>query len=270
MTPVDLPLQGVQIWYTRPLGVEGDLVRRCTTLGAEVWRAPVLAIVPLAEGDPALAAARRTLDDLEQYQHIVFISGNAVLHGMALLQSCWPSRVRCYAIGAATARLLAQRGVEALQPPGTQMNTEGLLQVAELRQLSGERVLIVRGVGGRELLARALEDRGARVDYLETYRRTKSVTLNVGLKSRIAENSFNFITASSGETVENIINLVDDRLRDRLLQIALVVPGERVAAVARRLGFNHIVSSANAGDQAMVDAILEATSTRAGAVNNTK
>ena len=49
-----------------------------------------------------------------------------------------------------------------------------LLQVRQLREAIARpagRVLILRGEGGRELLAERLREQGASVDYLEVYRR---------------------------------------------------------------------------------------------------
>ena len=139
------------------------------------------------------------------------------------------------------------------------MNSEALLALPELQRLSGQRVLIVRGVGGRGWLRKVLTERGASVDYLEVYRRERSGTLPEQVIADIDSGGFDYITASSGETVENIVSLVDSDSHPQLLEVPVVVPGERVAAIARRCGFTRIIQATNAGDDAMIGAIVTAS-----------
>ncbi len=96
-----------------------------------------------------------------------------------------------------------------------------LVQLPALQVLNGQRVLIVRGVGGRGWLAQVLTARGASVDYLEAYRREKSDTLLTEVNSHIDTGTIDFITASSGETVENIVKLVDHSLHPQLLGVTM-------------------------------------------------
>lgn len=247
------------LWLTRPDASATDMPRRLESMGARVLCAPALEICALPQDHPSMLAAQEKLGRLRQYRHIIFISGNAVRHGMALMQQHWPQHSRCYAVGTTTARLLLQYGIEALQPASTQMNSEGLVALPELQSVAGDKVLIVRGVGGREWLAQALEARGAEVDYLETYQRLKSGTLPKEVGRGVAAGAINYILAASGETVTIIVELVDASLRRALMDIAIVVPGQRVADIARRAGFKRVIMAANAGDDAMIGAILGAT-----------
>jgi len=258
LTPAEGPLAGRCIWYTRPQDVDGELPRRCRALGATVWWAPALAIAPLPATHPALIAARTTLQ--QQFEHVVFISTNAVRYGLPLLRARWPdwpAGSACYAIGAATARQLSEHGIAARQPLGGAADSEALLQLPPLQHVAGQGVLIVRGLGGRQALAQALSARGARVACIEAYERRAVPEHRIEANRRLAAKTFDFITASSGETVENIVNLIDDSVRRQLLAAAIVVPGERVGARARELGFTRVVLALNAGDEAMTEAILE-------------
>jgi uroporphyrinogen-III synthase len=255
-------LRNTTVWITRPVGVASELAARLENLGATVIAAPALQILPLPAGHSALHTAAVLLQNLHQYQHIIFISGNAVQHGLALLrQYCpqWPPQLRCYAIGKTTARLLADQGIEALQPEGSQMDSEALLRRPELQKLAGEKVLIVRGIGGREWLAQAIIARGAQVDYLEAYQRTKSGTLGEKVVQQIASGDIDFILAASGETLASVVALVGSTRRQALMKTAVVVPGTRVEALARQLGFKQVIIAANAGDDAMVEAVIGAT-----------
>ena len=256
---IEASVDNKMLWLTRPDATATDMPRRLEVMGARVLCAPALEIGALPQNHPAMLAAQEKLGQLQQYRHIIFISGNAVHHGMALMQHHWPQQCRCYAVGNTTARLLLQYGIEALQPAPAQMNSEGLVALPELQSVLGDKVLIVRGIGGREWLAQALVARGAEVDYLETYQRLKSGTLPEEVGRRIAAGAIDFILAASGETVTIIVELVDASLRRALMDIAIVVPGQRVADIARRAGFKRVIMAANAGDDAMIGAILGAT-----------
>ena len=254
-------LSNVTFWLTRPGGAHGELAQRLEQLGARVLSVPALEIRALPADHPAMRSAVARLQHLQQYRHIIFISGNAVVHGMALVERYrrqWPPNSRCYAMGKTTARMLAGHGIQARQPLGPEMNSEALMALPELQSLAGDKVLIVRGVGGREWLCQALAARGAEVDYLETYQRLKSDTLPSELSRQIGAGAIDFLLAASGETVTIIVELVAAGLQGALMDIAIVVPGQRVADIARQAGFKWVIMAANAGDDAMIEAILGA------------
>ena len=256
------PLGGKCIWLTRPVGTPSALPQRLEQLGARVLQAPLLDILPLAEDDPALQVALRRAQQLRQYRHIIFVSGNAVRCGMDLLSRYWPevpTGLRWYAIGKSTADQLARFGVAVQHPPGPQMDTEALLLLPGLQSVVGDRVLIVRGVGGRESLAQALRARGAEVDYLETYQRAKSGTLPDKVHREIGAGAVDFVVAASGETISALMALASPGLYRHAVTIAVVVPGERVALLARKMGFKRVVVAVNASDDAMLEAVIGAT-----------
>ena len=85
---------------------------------------------------------------------MIFISANAVRFGLALVDDYWPqlpTGLNWYAIGVATAAVLARHGIAAITPRRF-MSSEGLLAVPALQHVSDQRVLIVKGEGGRECL----------------------------------------------------------------------------------------------------------------------
>ncbi|MFP3500505.1 uroporphyrinogen-III synthase, partial [Pseudomonas sp. SIMBA_059] len=66
------------------------------------------------------------------------------------------------------------------------------------------RVLVVRGVGGRELLAERLAEQGASVEYLELYRRCLPGYPAGTLKRRIEAERLNGLVVSSGQGFEHL------------------------------------------------------------------
>ena len=90
-----------------------------------------------------------------------------------LSQRQWPPHLLPAAIGQGTVRALAAHGVHGCIAPEQRFDSEALLALPELQaeRVAGQRVLILRGDGGRELLAETLSARGALVDLVSCYRR---------------------------------------------------------------------------------------------------
>ena len=150
----DLP-PGFGVLVTRPAGQAGTLQRLIEDSGGTAILAPLLDIEPVARD----GEGPRRLGRKENPNWLVFVSANAVrcafdLLGVQWLEGC---QAKIAAIGLATARALAEKGVEVDLKPKQQFNSEALLAEAEWEQVSGLRFLIVRGVGGRELLAETLD-----------------------------------------------------------------------------------------------------------------
>ena len=256
----------MRVLVTRPASQQQNL---CDALAQAVFTPtglPMLEIVAIAHDAPAAQLIQKRIKALGSYQHVIFISANAVECGMAWVTECWPpsqdtrwpAGLQWYAIGRATALQLASYGVEAVAGASA-MNSETLLMQPGLLSVSGQRILIVRGVGGRETLAHTLRERGAVVDYCEVYER-RSLSYPPGtLQKILAENSLSVI-ANSGETVQALLDQAQiEQLCDTLLQLPLVVPGERVAQLAQQRGFTKVIVAKNASADASVAALQTLT-----------
>jgi uroporphyrinogen-III synthase len=197
--------------------------------------------------------------ELDQYQHIIFISANAVRFGMALVTDYWPQLpvgINWYGVGAATARGLEDFGIHAVTP-GANMSSEGLLDLPYLRNVEGQRVLIVKGEGGRHTLRTELLQRGALVDELACYRRGLPDLPEGELAAQIARWEIDVILLSSGEGLANLLLLLSPAETSKLKAVGLIVPSERVAMMARQAGFDRVVTAENASDVAMLRALQE-------------
>ena len=80
-------------------------------------------------------------------------------------------RARFAAIGPTTAAELERHGASRVLTPHARYDSESLLALPEMQAVGGQKILIFRGVGGRELLADELRARGADVRFAECYRR---------------------------------------------------------------------------------------------------
>ena len=250
------------VLVTRPPEQAQALCAAVAAAGFTVYSLPMLQLVPLAQPAPAQC---RLVQDLDHFQHIIFVSGNAVRFGMAWIESRWPQLpvgLEWYAVGDATARLLLPFGIEA-HSPGTDMTSEGLLALPQLQDLSGQRVLLVKGEGGRQALATRLAERGAVVEELACYRRTAPLLGSGELARKLGQWDIGLIMISSGEGFANLLALLSPAETTKFSHITLLVPSARVAQMALAAGFGRVITAENASDSAMLRA-LAAWQTTAG------
>lgn len=243
------PLADVGVLVTRPAAQAANLLARLRDLGATPLVFPALEIQPPSHPE-ALASV---LDHLVDYDLAIFISPTAAERGLAAAGP-WPSGLAVAAVGAGTARVLAEAGAHPILVPAGGADSEHLLDLPELRRMAGRRVLIFRGEGGRELLADTLGERGARVDYAECYRRGRPDADPAPLFQALAQGRLDAVTVFSGETLDNLLAMAGDA--PALLALPLFAPHPRIAAHARRLGFADIRTT-EPGENGLVAGLVE-------------
>src|SRR6185295_12379471 len=89
--------------------------------------------------------------------------------------------------------------------PQSGADSEALLAAPELADVTGKRVLIVRGEGGRALLGNMLAARGATVNYAECYRRVRPVADAAPLIADWQRGLIHAVTVSSAEGLDNLL-----------------------------------------------------------------
>ncbi|MDF1692731.1 MAG: uroporphyrinogen-III synthase [Zhongshania sp.] len=249
-------LADLRVLITRPADRSAELQAALAAAGASVLVQPLLTISPLAADTHAaeLQRSRQQLMNLDNYQHLIFISVNAVHYGLALIEQFWPQwpmGVKVHAIGAATAAALRARDIVVEDVDDAAMNSESLLAKAGLQQLAKQKVLIVRGLGGREYLAEQLSARGAQVGYAECYQRSSPEIDGIQFLNLLRQHQINMVCVNSGETLLHFSALLGDIAQE----YPVIVPSERVAAMAVELGLRRIIQAENAGTPATLAAL---------------
>jgi uroporphyrinogen-III synthase len=257
------PLHGVGVLVTRPQQQAAPLCRLLEARGANAFRFPALDIKPLSERR-ALAVQ---LGALEDFDLIVFLSANAVRFGAKLLEQ--KRDLPLAAIGPATSRALNQAGYRVAVQPAGGFDSESLLRHPKLEHLAGNRILLVKGSGGREFLQEELARRGALVTISDVYRRERA---NPGsgelsaLEALFAEGAIQVITATSAETADNLFELATPALRAAFDCARWVVPSERVAARLRDRGVSGpLLLADSAEDQDLVAVMVRWRAGESGA-----
>lgn len=196
---------------------------------------------------------------IEQYQYVFFVSANAVNFAQPLFNGKIDrlQKNSCIAVGKATAKALSSCGLANIRMPASEFDSEAILALPELQGLKSCSCLIVRGEGGRELLANSLRDRGALVDYLEVYKRVLPRYDSALIHSYLLDKSLAAIVIYSGEALQNLVQiLAKENIKKNMLTTPLVVISQRVYALAKEIGFKKIVIADEASDAAMMNALL--------------
>ncbi|WP_232470299.1 MULTISPECIES: fused uroporphyrinogen-III synthase HemD/membrane protein HemX [Methylococcus] len=253
-------LSGMRVLITRPKDQAEPLCKLVEAAGGSVIRFPLLEIEPSARAEEGAALLRQASD----WDWWIFVSANAVNQARALgVLRPDGARPRIAAIGKATADALVEGGITVDLVPGSQANSEGLLETPAMQDVAGRRILIVRGEGGRETLKERLVERGALVQYAELYRRVPVHTGAEALIDSLRTAGLDILTATSGEAIEHLYRLIPPEERPRLLETPLVVISERLKNQAGTLGFRHVMVADTASDAAVLEALKDAAAHRA-------
>lgn len=233
-------LQGLRILVTRPAAQAATLAERIADEGGEPVLFPLLEIGPADDLAP-LDAAIAKLDD---YAIAIFISPNAVEYSLPriLERRVWPVDLTAAVIGPGTTAQLAHYGIENAIAPSTRFDSEGVLELPafQAERVAGKRILILRGNGGRELLAETLRARGGEVDCVTCYHRA-APTDGEAIVSRLRNNALDALTISSSEGLRNLLALLDTDAIERLRRLPVFVPHRRIAEVAAELCLANVV-----------------------------
>lgn len=247
------PLAGRHIVVTRPTGQATHLAQALVDLGASPVLFPVLSIKPLDDLQPLLEAAIH----LDQYDLAVFVSPNAVEQALTpiLARRHWPTHLRAATVGKSSEAALAKHGITQVIAPSDRFDSEALVAMPELQNVTGWKVIVFRGDGGRELLGDTLQARGAKVDYVCSYQRGKPDTPPTSLMKLWNDGHLDAVTITSSEGLRNLHDMLDALGRAYLRATPLFVPHARIAEQAQALGMKHIELT-GPGDDGLVQGLV--------------
>jgi uroporphyrinogen-III synthase len=276
-------LKGLNILVTRPRDQAIQLAQDITQAGGVPLLFPLLEISAVHDTE----VIQEQVSRLPQANLAIFISPNAVQYGMAAIRAgvgalpCPPKKaggksaeskradgrqlpqsagsaghvllppaLKIATVGLGSAKALRELGVTDVIVPDAQFDSEGLLAVPELQHVAGWRVMIFRGDGGRELLGDVLKARGAVVEYVTCYHRSKPQWDTCELFKA------NAITVTSSEALNHLSQMLEEPEQKRLFDTPLFVPHTRIAELAHRLGWLK-VHLTGAGDAGLLSGLME-------------
>ncbi|MCX8114288.1 MAG: uroporphyrinogen-III synthase [Burkholderiaceae bacterium] len=247
---------------TRPDAGGRMLADELAARGFESLWLPAFEIGPA----PDERAARDALARLAEFDLAVFVSPAAVRATAALLAGAWPARTAIGAVGAATARAVAQSIPGALSAaviaPGdadeADAGSEALWDALMRSALRLQRVLLLRAEGGRMWLAERLAEAGARVTAVAVYsRRVRSAGEDEIATLRRWKDAGRqpAMVVTSSEAVDVLVRQIERAGALEWLHAGLALATHaRIAERLRAAGFARVALAAARAD-AIVDAI---------------
>jgi uroporphyrinogen-III synthase len=247
---------GWRLLLTRPELESVALASVLSDAGIYSSSLPLLEIEPLT----LTGAQRSIIFNLGLYGAVIVVSKPAARLVLELLDEIWPQPPiqPWFSVGAGTAQILDDYGLDVSYPEDGD-DSEALLELESLKDIAaqaGTRILIIRGDGGRELLAERLRALGASVDYLSLYRRTLPQYAEGALPKRVEGERLNGLVVSSGQGFEHLRQLAGDAWPD-LARLPLFVPSRRVAELASIAGARTVVDCRGANAAALLAALRE-------------
>ncbi|RYY02673.1 MAG: uroporphyrinogen-III synthase [Gammaproteobacteria bacterium] len=259
-------LNGLHILVTRPSAQAVPWAERLQTLGAKTSVISLLEIVPVLDS-AQIQAIKNCILDFNLYHKAIFVSQNAVEFGFDWIENYWPQLpigVEFFAVGETTARQLQARGAPVTDLAQSQtgaMTSETLLQSPALQSVSGQKIVIFRGLGGRPHIGEALAARGAKIDYCELYQRLLPEDSGAKFAQIFQQNLENLILVlHSGEALENLQKILrqpDLATFDIAEKIVLLVPSQRIVELAKAAGFIRVAAAQNATEAGMLQGLIE-------------
>ena len=256
-------LTGIGIAITRPIDQAKKLSALITEAGGIPILFPLIEITPLND----YSQFEAVISEIETYDWAIFISSNAVQNGMPrLVKHGIPTSLKFAAIGPVTASELQSFGVKDVLTPlshvqdgdesKVRFDSESLLALPEMTNVFSKKILIVRGVGGRDVLAETLKARGAQVTFAECYQRINPQTDCNLLTQLWADKKLHAVVVTSSEAMRHLLDLAGDA--EWLKHVTLCVNHARIAELPLQMGLKVAVADA-LGDEAMLEKLTALT-----------
>ena len=178
------------------------------------------------------------IKNIKTYQHIIFISTNAVhffLERVKKLSLQIPKNLIFSSIGPTTKLLLQKKLSVDVHFPIKTFDSEHLLKEKIYNNVEGQKILIIRGEGGRETLKNALEEKGAIVNYGECYvRKYVDIDLNQ-LKNDLVNYHHQFILFSSTNSAKHFIDQLHNIETGWLQNIKIIVNHKKIEGLLSKI-----------------------------------
>ena len=253
-------LTGIGIAITRPADQAKKLAALITEAGGTPILFPLIEITPLAD----YSQFQAVISAINDYDWAIFISSNAVQNGMPrLLKQGIPASLKFAAIGPVTASELQNFGVKDVLTPlshiqdgdesKVRFDSESLLTLPEMTNVFSKKILIVRGVGGRDVLAETLKARGGTVTFAECYQRINPQTDCNLLAQLWTDKKLHGIVVTSSEAMRHLLDLAGDA--EWLKNVILFVNHARIAELPLQKGLKVLVADAP-GDESMLNNLI--------------
>ena len=239
MTRSQNTLNGLRVLNTRPIDQGLALAETISLAGGFSIPFPALVISQTPTDWVNKIPTSRPIDKA------IFISANAVRYfcrGCPNYQRVLSVSTQILSIGEATSLALRQQKISVHAVPIVS-DSKHFLQLDELNAVKNQTILLVKGEGGRTLIAETLCLRGAHVIPVDVYRRNLPQIDKVKATHLWRDNAVDIIVFTSEQAIHNTFVLFGGDARPWLCNLPCVVISNRLAQVASLLGIQNILVS---------------------------
>ncbi len=258
-------LKGLRVWVPRP---NNALCQPIIQAGGEAYFMPLLAIEALPPQLTHKVSLTQHIATLSSSDWVIFVSVHAVAHAMAY----WPKSSlagsalpQIAAIGPSTCSKLKQYGIAVSAQPDTPFNSERLLALPVFQHVQGKKILIIKGQGGRRLLADTFCGRHASVTVVSVYRRYFP-RISPEQWLHLCRYKPQVVVITSVDLLRGLIQLKNNYndSGDALADMVWLVASERIAAFGRQmmaefLQGNQLIVARDVAQDALIDALIDLT-----------
>ncbi len=254
------PLFGQRIVVTRAREQAGALSSLLRDYGAEVLEVPSIKTAPPTHKQDVVEA----LLELNAYDWLVFTSPNGVttffdyffkrFHDMRDLGGA-----RIAAVGPGTAAKLRELHLQVDLMPDEALASEIAAAFGKFESIENLKMCLLRAEVANPDLPRALEEMGAIVDDIACYRTVAESEDLSGAAARLLESGADWITFTSGSTVEYVHQRFDlPKLLGRFSQMKLATIGPETTKALVALGLRPAVEANEHTIEGLVAALVKA------------
>lgn len=258
----DRPLFGKRILVTRTRQQASELRLGLAELGAEVFEAPTLELVPPSAEDDA--RLNQAIDRIDENDWVLLTSANAVnvlAERLAALgrDARQLGRVQIAAVGdATTAALWDQLRLKSDFVPDQFSGEAMAKQFIKEREVEGRRCLLLRADIARPALPRLLVEAGAIVNEVVAYQTQRPEALPDAVLEALRE-GMDWVTFTSSSTVRNLVALLGEE-KSLLDGVQAASIGPITSQTMGELGLDVAVESDAASVVSLIEAVATANS----------
>ncbi|MDR1494183.1 MAG: uroporphyrinogen-III synthase [Planctomycetaceae bacterium] len=271
------PLEGKNVLLTRPRRQTEQLRELFEAAGANVFVQPTIEIFPPDDW----TAADSVISSLNDYDFLIFSSSNGVSSfwerfyftassQQELLAPCvYPTlpnlkisqnqslqnpAPQIVAVGRGTAETLRhyniQDNIQDILIPETNFCAEGVVELLAKNDLTGKRILLIRGDRGRDLLPKELRRFGAIVEQISTYRSVDVTKSSPEIANLLQCGKMNWVTVTSSAIARSLVKMFGDDLHKTKLASVSPITSQTLT----ECGFPPTVEASEATMSAIVKA----------------
>jgi uroporphyrinogen III methyltransferase/synthase len=254
------PLFGRRIVVTRRSEQAGGFAQRLTELGADVLEVPTIKITRPKETDAIVDA----LLGLNAYDWLVFTSVNGVTAFFDIFFRRFQDMrdiggVRIAAVGPATAAKLRELHLQVDLTPDEFTGKKIAAAFEKFQTIENLKMCLLRAEVANPDLPKALEELGAIVDDIAVYKTVAETEDPVGAGATLLESGADWITFTSGSTVEHFHARFDlPKLLKKFPQTKLASIGPETSQAIRALGLEPALEAKEHTTEGLLAALLKA------------